>query len=92
LAKNEDLLVHRWEDTNVQEMKKFIAVEQLMGMIRVLLRESDQSDHFGSQPLLKACVSDILPENSALNQFFQISEKIDKESSDREINTIKTLL
>jgi len=30
LAKKEDSLLHRWKDIDVQEMKKFIAVKQLM--------------------------------------------------------------
>jgi len=38
-------------------MKKFIATKMLVGMIR----ESDQCDHFGSEPLLKTAVGDILP-------------------------------
>jgi len=59
-----------------------------------MIRESDQYDHFGSEPLLKTAVGDILPKNRyrLLNQFFQISEKMDKESADRETNKIRILL
>jgi len=63
---------------------------QLMSM----MRESDQYSVIILEASLcysKTCIGDILPKNRyrLLNQ---ISEKMDKESSDREINKIKILL
>ena len=86
LAKFPFSLYHRWIDTTLAEIKRFIGVQMLMGFIRVpdqygnliiILNLKLYLDHWGTESLFKTSVSDVMAINryKLLNEYFQISPR-----------------